>query len=40
MDVSPGGGEVRIRCEPGNIYALDLKDTVEQEGFRVTGVRQ
>ncbi|MFZ5647567.1 MAG: hypothetical protein ACOY30_08110 [Bacillota bacterium] len=39
MDVSPDGREIRVRYEPSNIYAVDLKETVEQEGFLVTEVR-
>lgn len=40
VEVSDDGNEVRVRYEPYNIYAADLKDTIEQEGFRVTEVRQ
>lgn len=40
VDIVPGGGEVRVRYEPYNIYAVDLKETLEREGFRVTEVRQ
>jgi len=40
VDFSPGGGKMRVRYEPYNILAEDLKETIQQEGFRVSSVRE
>lgn len=38
VDFSPGGGALRVRYEPSNILAEDLKETIQQEGYRVSSV--
>lgn len=34
------GSEPRVRYEPGNILAGDLKETIEREGYPVISVRE
>lgn len=40
VDVSPSGDEVRVRYDPGNVIAEDLKESLRQAGFRVNFVRR
>ncbi|MCL6611018.1 MAG: heavy-metal-associated domain-containing protein [Peptococcaceae bacterium] len=40
VDVSPAGTAVRVRYDPGNILARDLKDSVEEAGYRVSYIRR
>ena len=40
VDFRRGGGKMRVRYEPYNILAEDLKETIQQEGFRVSSVRE
>jgi len=35
VDVSENGGEIRVRYDPGNITAGDLKELLEGEGLEV-----
>lgn len=34
------GSELRVRYEPSNILAGDLKETIEREGYRVSSVKE
>lgn len=40
VNFSPGGGQIRVRYDSSNIYAEDLKDTIQQEGCTVSYVRE
>lgn len=40
VEVSPSGREIRVRYDPNNILAQDLKHSIEQEGYDVSSIRQ
>ncbi|MFZ5643818.1 MAG: heavy-metal-associated domain-containing protein [Bacillota bacterium] len=39
VDINRNGTEIRVRYEPYNIRADDLKETLQSEGYRVEWVK-
>ncbi len=39
IDISPGNTQIRVRYDKNNILAGDIKETIEEGGFKVGYIR-